>query len=175
MIMLHDHPLEWAWAVIAGIDVWVSLSSWRAAHDDWTRTKKERAADGQQQDRRSHIASDAVTRAIDITSGLNASIALLLFTAAIVALFLPPPPPDYSLGRQFFWATLLLITASSLNAVVATYGRLLRYRLASGYFERQEAAFKAGITAGAIIAEAYRAPNGQKPGQAPSGDGDEAA
>lgn len=162
MILTYDHPIEWIWLMTAAVDVWVSLSSWRAAHQDWRRAKRERDALDPAVPRVGRVSRDAVTYAIEVSACLNAILAILLFVAASVSLFLPPPPPDYTAARQSLWIVLVLIGVSGLNAVIAIYGRLVRYRLSSGYFERQEASRAAGRTAAKAIVDAYTTPPERK-------------
>lgn len=147
--MRHDHPIEWVWLAMAIVDVWVSLSSWLAAHQDWTRAKTSRAL-GPTRPVPSRSSRDAVTYAIEVSACLNAAMASMLMFAAITSLFLPPPPPNYAAVPQSLFVIGILIAVSGLNAVIAGHGRLVRYRLSTGYYER------AGTPAGHVIAEAYK-------------------
>lgn len=130
--------LVYAWLAMALIDVWASLSSWLAAHGDWLRAKAAREAAGVSH--LSYSSRDAVNHAIDVSACLNVVMASMLTVAALVWLFLARLP----IG--------VLIAASTINAVIAIHGRLIRYRLSTGYYDRRGIA----KTAGQVIADTYK-------------------
>jgi hypothetical protein len=151
---LHSHPMEWVWLGVTIVDLWVSISSWLAAHLDWMRAKELRRS-STQADRQKLASRFAVTHAIAISATLNAALAALLFLAALASLLLPPPPPSYMEVRQSLLVIAVLILVSVLNGAIAIYGRLTRYRLKIGYFESREASQSAGKAAGQVIADSY--------------------
>lgn len=146
----YSHPIEWIWVFVTIVDSWASSSSWLAAHRALKRAEAEvktlTAAE-----RRTRAPMDAVTREINIASRSNAIMAYMLCAAAAIALFFPPPPPAYSFVRQSLWIILLLIGVSAWNAQIAIRGRLVRYRLATGYYKRQATP----LDTAPVIADAY--------------------
>lgn len=146
--MRHDHPLEWAWMAFVLLEVWASSSSWLAAHRDWRRAKAARTAAGIPH--LSYSSRDALTKAIEDAAAMNAIRGVALFMAVVASLFLAPPPPPYWQVPQSLFLLSVLIGVSIINAVIAFHGRLIRYRLSTGYYERRPK------LAGDVIAEAYQ-------------------
>lgn len=155
----HDHPIEWVWFAFTIIDSWTSLSSWLSSRRDWKRAEKARAM-LHGEERIVKASSFAVTYAIKVTSYGNFIFALILFSCAVLSLLLPPPPPDYLAVKQSLVLIAFLIGATMLNTFLSTYGRLIRYRLQTGYYEREERhrqeAGRSGKTAGGEVAQAYK-------------------
>lgn len=159
MLMTHDHPIEYVWLATATFDVWVSLSSWVAAHRDWRRAQAE-CLSLDAAALRKRVTRDAVTYAIEVSAALNAALALLLLLAATASLFLPPPPPTYMTALQSLVVITVLIVVNMLNAAIAVHGRLTRYRLSTGYFERRSVVRATGSSpASHAISEAYSPPD----------------
>lgn len=153
--MRHDHPVEWVWFAMTLVDAWISASSWVAAHGDWRRAQRERAV-LVSKSLPVRVSSNAVTYAIEVSASMNTMMAAMLLTAAVASLFLAPPPPTYKEVPQTLFLLSVLIGVSALNALIAFYGRLVRYRLSTGYYERSEARKDFGKPAGQGIADSYK-------------------
>lgn len=151
---LHDHPIEWVWLGFTVIDVWVSTSSWNAARRDWKRAENKWKT-LTPNERIEKAGSYGVTYAVHLTSFGNAIFGSLLCASAITSLFLPPPPPSYLSVKQSLYVIAYLIGATILNTFLSVYGRLVRWRIQTNWYEREERHRQAGKPAGTAIAHAY--------------------
>lgn len=158
MIMKHDHPLEWIWFVMTILDAWASSSSWLAAHRDWVRAKIEKESLSRESLIK-RVSRDAVTYAIEVSALMNATMAFLLLSASTASLFWAPPPPSYKEVPQSLFLISVLIGVSGINATLAVHGRLVRYRLSVGYYNRQASMVKKAP--GQVIADAYKPKEGK--------------
>jgi hypothetical protein len=159
MVMRHDHWIEWVWLLLTLVDITASTSSWRAAKRDWSRAKNEKDRLIQKKAFEEALIREskwAVTRAISISGLGNVVVALMLLSAAIIAIFLPPPPPVYTLIRQSLWIVLFLIAVTIGNTSLAIFGRMVRYRLSTGFYEREARHRAGGKSTGQAMVEAFR-------------------